>query len=57
MWAIPGRTKSSVYFAWPVMSRGSSRRLIAEPKMRDAMAAPYAFIRVAASRTAATMFW
>jgi hypothetical protein len=39
------------------MSRGSSRRLIADPKMRDAMAAPYAFIRVAASRTAATTFW
>src|ERR1700694_5297543 len=39
MWAIPGRTKSSVYLAWPVIRRGSSRRLILEPKMRDAMAA------------------
>src|SRR5262245_56196325 len=34
MCAIPGRTKSSVNFAWPVIRRGSSRRLIGEPKMR-----------------------
>ena len=55
MKTMPGRMKSSVYLAWPVMSRGSSRRLIADPRMRDAMSQP--FIRVAASRTAATMFW
>src|SRR5262245_26057634 len=36
--AMPGRTMSSVYLAWPVMSRGSSRRLMPDPKMRDAMA-------------------
>src|SRR5258708_5318426 len=36
---MPGRSKSSVYFACPVMSRGSSRRLMAEPRIRDAMAA------------------
>src|SRR5262249_17122949 len=38
---MPGRTKSSVYLAWPVMSRGSSRRLMAEPKMREGMALPH----------------
>src|ERR1051325_646050 len=37
---MPGSAKSSVYFAWPVTRRGSSRRLMAEPKMRDAMARP-----------------
>src|SRR5438445_7657011 len=36
---MPGSTKSSVYLAWPVTSRGSSRRLIADPSIRDAMGA------------------
>ena len=54
---MPGSTKSSVYLAWPVMSRGSSRRLMPEPKMRDAMAASLRPAPRAASLTAATMFW
>src|SRR5437867_8883706 len=34
---MPGSAKSSVYLACPVTSRGSSRRLIPEPSIRDAM--------------------
>src|SRR5262245_2509472 len=37
---MPGNTKSSVNLPWPVTSRGSSRRLIPEPKMREAMGLP-----------------
>ncbi len=56
---MPGSTKSSVNLAWPVIRRGSSRRLIGEPKMRAPMfGLLYAFaMRPAASLTAATMFW
>src|ERR1700688_3551811 len=36
---MPGSEMSSVYFACPVTSRGSSRRLMPEPRMCDAMAA------------------
>src|SRR5712691_4141119 len=39
MKAMPGNEKSSVYFACPVTSRGSSRRLMPDPKIRDAMRA------------------
>ena len=57
--AMPGSTKSSVNLACPVIRRGSSRRLIGEPKMRAPMfGLLYAFaMRPAASLTAATMFW
>ena len=55
MCTMPGNTKSSVNFPWPVRSRGSSRRLIPEPKMREAMA--YLAILAAASWMDATMFW
>src|SRR5436305_5569089 len=36
--SIPGRDKSSVYIAAPVISRGSSRRRIPDPKIRELMA-------------------
>src|SRR5512135_2390708 len=39
MCAMLGSVKSSVYFAWPVKSRGSSLRLTADPKTLDAIAA------------------
>jgi hypothetical protein len=50
---------SSVYFAWPVMRRGSSRRLIAEPKMRVATSSSYFLAAMAAAAVwiEATMFW
>jgi hypothetical protein len=54
---MPGRTRSSVNLAWPVMSRGSSRRLIPEPKMRVAMGSSYFRISAAAAWMEATMFW
>src|SRR5450759_2021878 len=38
---MPGRSKSSVYRAWPVTSRGSSRRLIAEPKILGAISSAF----------------
>src|SRR5215471_5521594 len=40
MCVMPGRVRSSVYLACPVISLGSSRRLMPEPKIREAIKFP-----------------
>jgi hypothetical protein len=62
MCSIPGSERSSAYFAWPVMSSGSSLRGTARP-MAFSVTAIYASppvddaISFDAASTAVTMFW